>query len=62
MPYKDPIILKQKSLEYREKNREQLKLIAKINLPDSYISNVWLQKYNKLFIQKLSIKKFKKIF
>jgi len=29
MPYKDPIILKQKSLEYREKNREQLKLIAK---------------------------------
>ncbi len=29
MPYKDPIILKQKSLEYREKNREKLKLIAK---------------------------------
>jgi hypothetical protein len=29
MPYKDPIILKKKSLEYREKNREQLKLIAK---------------------------------
>ena len=29
MPYKDPIILKQKSFEYREKNREQLKLIAK---------------------------------
>jgi len=29
MPYKDSLILKQKNIEYREKNREKLKLIAK---------------------------------
>ena len=29
MPFKDPIVAKQKSIEYREKNREQLKLNAR---------------------------------
>ncbi len=29
MPYKNPIVLKQKTAEYREKNKEKLKLIAR---------------------------------
>ena len=29
MPHKDPVVAKQKSFEYREKNREKLKLISR---------------------------------